>query len=97
MNWQSSTYYAVIDARGVERGRYPDVDAAVISLRWARGDAWRIAQVSVVPIDNTSPDDLHRRAVETCGEYGHAESMKHAPAGVMVCSRCTETRPAVSS
>lgn len=96
MNWQPSTYYVVIDGSGkTERRRFPDVDRAARSLRWARGDAWRIAKVTVEPIDNTSPDDLHRRAVVTCGDYGHAELIA-SPSGALVCSRCTEI-PVVAS
>lgn len=74
---------------GAGKKRFQTVDEAARALRWARGNYWRIAKVTVEEIPGTDSQTLHEAAMALCATQGHEPAEQDGVSDRWFCPRCT--------
>lgn len=94
-NATRSEHFILIGADGTQFGswakkKFSAIEQAVRTLRWARGDHWRIAKVTIEEVPDSDAQTLHEKAVAECAVDGHQEAEQDGMSGPWFCPRCTE-------
>jgi hypothetical protein len=82
-------------AIGAGKKRFKSEQEAASALRFARGDYWRIAKVTIEEIPGTDAQSLHDTQETLCRINGHGEPESDQRGGFM-CGRCTAGLPALA-